>query len=138
MSQEIPAKYRDLLENPYVVSFATVTDNGEPNVSPVWASYDGTHILINSAEGRKKDRNVRQNRNVAVMIVDPENMYRYLEVRGVVEEITTDGAVDHIDQLAKMYVGVDSYYGNMSPQDQRNKETRVIYKIKPVNVIGHG
>lgn len=138
MSVKIPSKYRDLLEKPVVVAFGTVTEDGEPNVSPVWVSVEGDTVLVNSAVGRKKDRNIQQNPNVVVTAIDPSNPYRYLEIRGVVEERTTEGGVEHIDQLAKKYTGRDSYYGGFNSEEQRNKETRVIYRIKPTNVIGQG
>jgi len=101
-------------------------------VTPVWVDYDGEHVIFNSAKGRQKDRNVRRDPRVSLAIVDPENPYRYLEIRGKVVEITEQGADAHIDKLAKKYLGVDKY-----PYAQPS-EVRVIYKIKPEHTTTMG
>lgn len=133
----IPDSHRDLLDNPVVVTLVTVMPDGQPQATPVWCSYDGTFVLVNSARGRAKDRNMRERPRVTVLAVDPANPYRYLEVRGVVEEVTEDGAVEHINQLAKKYRGKDQYYGGVTPAEMKDKETRVIYRIRPTRVIAH-
>lgn len=138
MAVSIPDKYMDLLTEPVVVSFATMMPDGQPQVTPVWVGWDGEHVLVNTAKGRQKDENVRRNPKVNVMALDPENPYRYLEIRGQVETVTEEGALDHIDQLAKEYQGADSYYGGVTPAELRDKETRVIIKITPTDVHGHG
>jgi PPOX class probable F420-dependent enzyme len=125
MSQAIPDKYRDLFNKRAFASLATVMPDGRPQVTPVWVDIEGDYVLFNSAKGRQKDRNVRRDPRVALAIVDPENPYRYLEIRGRVVEITEDGADQHIDKLAKKYLGVDKY-----PYRQ-GTEQRVIYKIQP-------
>ena len=124
---EIPEKFRDLLDvdKKAFAHVATLMPDGTPQVTPVWVDYDGTHVIINSARGRQKDRNLRRNPNVALSIQDPANPYRYLEIRGPVAEITEEGADEHIDKMAKKYMGVDRYPGR-SPG-----EVRVIYKIEP-------
>lgn len=125
MPDLIPEKYRDLFTKRAFANLGTLMPDGRPQVTPVWIDYDGDHILFNSAKGRQKDKNVRRDPRVAVTLMDPENPYRYLEVRGSVVEITEDGAAQHIDKMAKKYLGVDKYpYG--APGEQR-----VIYKIKP-------
>jgi PPOX class probable F420-dependent enzyme len=121
----IPEKYRDLFTKRAFASLATLMPDGRPQVTPVWVDYDGDHILFNSAKGRQKDKNVRRDPRVAVTLIDPENPYRYLEIRGSVVEITEDGADAHIDKLAKKYLGVDKY------PYRSETEQRVIYKIKP-------
>jgi PPOX class probable F420-dependent enzyme len=136
MSAEIPEAYKDLLEGPVFVTLVTMFPNGQPQANPVWCSYDGTYVLINSARGRAKDKNMRANPHVTVLAVDPKNPYRWIEVRGKVEEITEEGALDHINTLSKLYRGEPDYYAP-NPQS-RGKETRVIYKIKPVRVIVRG
>lgn len=133
MSAQIPDSHKDLLEGPVVVSFVTMMPDGQPQATPVWCLYDGSHILINTAKGRQKDKNVQDNPKVTVLAINPENPYSYLEVRGVVEEITTEGAEDTIDQLAKLYTGQDKYYGGAAPESSR--EERITYKIKPQRVI---
>lgn len=125
MPETIPNAFRDLFTKRAFGNLATLMPNGQPQVTPVWCDYDGTHIRVNTARGRQKDRNMRRDPRVAITLIDPDNPYRYLEVRGKVAEITEQGADDHIDLLAKKYLGVDKY-----PYRQPG-EVRVLYKIKP-------
>lgn len=134
MSIQPPDKKLDLLERPIVVTLVTVMPDGQPQATPVWFSWDGTHIWINTARGRQKDRNMLERPKVTVLSVDPNDPYRYLEVRGIVEEITEDGAVDHINFLSGRYTGDNDFYGRNA--SQKGNETRVIYKIRPVKFIG--
>ena len=128
MSKEIPAAFRDLFEKKAFADLATLMPDGTPQVSPVWVDSDGRHVFVNSARGRVKDRNMRRNPAVALAISDPENPYRHLAIRGRVVEITESGADEHIDKLAKKYMGVDRYPFRASG------EVRVIYKIAPASV----
>ena len=132
MADIIPEKYLDLFQKKAFAHLATINADGTPQVTPVWVDYNGTQILVNSARGRRKDKNMERNRAVALSMQDPDNPYRYLEVRGNVEEITEDGADEHIDKMAKKYMGVDKYPGR-SPG-----EVRVLYKIKPERISKMG
>lgn len=125
MAQAVPDKYKDLFQKRAFASLGTLMPDGRPQVTPVWVDFDGEHVIFNSARGRQKDRNVRRDPRVSLAIIDPENPYRYLEIRGRVVEITEEGAGEHIDKMAKKYLGVDKY-----PYAQPN-EVRVMYKIKP-------
>ncbi len=125
--KSIPSQFLDLFEKRAFAHLATLMPNGSPQVTPVWVDYDGQYVLINSARGRQKDRNMAKNPNVALAIVDPDNPYRYLQVRGRVIEITQKGADAHIDKLARKYTGSD--YANRRPG-----EVRLIYKIEPLSV----
>ncbi len=125
MASAIPEKYQDLFEKKAFASLATVMPDGTPQVTPVWVDFDGSHVLVNSARGRQKDKNMKHNSAVALSILDPDNPYRYLEVRGHVAEITEDGADAHIDKMAKKYMDKDRY-----PFRQQG-EVRVLYKIVP-------
>ncbi len=125
MSEVIPARFLELFQKKSFGHLATLLPNGTPQTSPVWVDFDETHVLVNSARGRLKDKNMRQRPQVALSIQDPDDPYRYLEVRGRVVEITEQGAEEHIDRLAKRYLGLDRY-----PYRQPG-EVRVIYKIKP-------
>jgi PPOX class probable F420-dependent enzyme len=125
MAGVIPEKYIDLFDKKAFANLATLNPDGTPQVTPVWVDYDGSHVLVNSARGRRKDKNMESNRAVALSIQVPDNPYRYLEVRGRVDEITEQGADQHIDKMAKKYMGVDKYPGRQSG------EVRVLYKIKP-------
>jgi PPOX class probable F420-dependent enzyme len=132
MSAEIPKKYEDLFSKKAFGNFGTLMPDGQPQVTPVWIDYDGKNVIVNSAKGRQKDRNVRRDPRVAVAVFDPDNPYRYLEVRGRVVEITEQGADAHIDKMAKKYMGVDKY-----PYRQPG-EVRVMYKIQPEHTTTMG
>lgn len=120
----IPENYRDLVDKKAFAQLATLMPDGSPHVAPVWFEYDGTHIVINSAKGRIKDKNMRRDPRVSMDILDPDNPYRHLSIRGKVVDITENGAVDHINKLSKKYIGQDYPY-------RQPGEVRVIYKIAP-------
>jgi PPOX class probable F420-dependent enzyme len=133
MAARIPDKFRDLVTTKKAfANLATVSANGAPQVTPVWIDSDGDLLLVNSAKGRVKDRNMRKNARVALSIIDPDNPYRHLAVRGRVVDVTSQGADQHIDKLAKKYMGVDQY-PHRAPGEQR-----VIYKIEPLSVATMG
>jgi len=126
----VPREFLDLFEKATFAHLATSMPDGSPQVTPVWVDYDGRHILINSAAGRQKDRNMEQRRRVAIEIPDPDNPNRYLAVRGTVVDITEDGADEHLDRLARRYLGRDRY-----PDSYRFPgERRRIYRIAPERV----
>ncbi|MCC6859204.1 MAG: PPOX class F420-dependent oxidoreductase [Bryobacterales bacterium] len=125
MPEVIPEKFRDLFLKKAFAHLATLMSDGRPQVTPVWCDYDGTHVVVNSAQGRLKDRNMRRDPRVALSILDPDNPYRYLEVRGRVVEITTEGADRHIDKMARKYLGMDRY------PNRQPGEVRVLYRIEP-------
>ena len=132
MPATIPQGFQDLLQKKAFAHLATIMADGSPQVTPVWFDFDGRHIRVNSAKGRVKDKNMRHRGQVALAIQDPENPYRYLAVRGQVEEITETGADAHIDSLTKKYLGQDRY-----PYRQAG-EVRVIYKIRPERISTMG
>jgi PPOX class probable F420-dependent enzyme len=132
MADVIPEKYRDLFNKRAFAALTTLMPDGSPQTTPVWVDTDGEYVIFNSAKGRQKDRNVRRDPRVALAIVDPDNPYRYLEVRGKVAEITEHGADAHIDKMAKKYLGQDKY-----PYRQ-DSEVRVIYKIRPEHTTTMG
>jgi PPOX class probable F420-dependent enzyme len=128
----IPPAYRGLLEKPAFAHLATLMPDGSPHVSPVWFDFDGRRLRVNSARGRRKDRNMRRDPRVALSIQDPADPYRYVQIRGRVVEITERGADEHIDALAHRYLGVERY-PNRGPG-----EVRVLYVIEPERVSGMG
>lgn len=121
----IPDSHVDLFKKKAFAHLATLMADGNPQVTPVWVDYDGRNVVINTAEGRQKDKNMQRDGRVALSITDPENPYRYLEVRGRVIERTKSGADEHIDAMAKKYMGQDKY------PFRRPGEVRVIYKVVP-------
>jgi PPOX class probable F420-dependent enzyme len=106
---DVPKDFLDLFEKKGFSHLATLMPDGSPQVTPVWVELESGEVLVNSAKGRQKDLNMRGRPRVALSIQDPENPYRYLEVRGTVVGITEDGGDAHIDKLAKKYLGVDEY-----------------------------
>jgi PPOX class probable F420-dependent enzyme len=125
MSQSIPDKYRDLFSKRAFASLGTLMPDGSPQVTPVWVDLEGDLVVVNTARGRQKDKNMRRDPRVALALIDPENPYRYIEIRGRVAEITEEGADGHIDKMAKKYLGADKY-----PYRQPG-EQRVMFKIRP-------
>jgi PPOX class probable F420-dependent enzyme len=132
MSAKIPEDYMDLFHKKAFGSFTTLMPDGSPQTTPVWVDLVDDKVLVNSALGRQKDKNLRRDPRVAVTLIDPDNPYRYLELRGRVSEITHEGADRHIDKMAKKYLGQDKY-----PSAQPG-EKRVIYKIDVERVSPHG
>jgi len=131
-NEVIPQKYLDLFQKPCFANLATLMPDGRPQVTPVWCDYDGTYVVVNTAKGRQKDRNMRRDNRVSLSIMDSKNPYRYLEIRGTVAEITEEGASDHIDKMAKKYLGLDKY-----PNAQPG-EVRVLHKIRPEKTSSMG
>jgi PPOX class probable F420-dependent enzyme len=124
---EIPAAFHDLLTNNKAFAhLATIMQDGSPQVTPVWFDYAGGKIRVNTAKGRVKARNMTEGSRVALSILDPDNAYRYLQIRGAVTRITEEGGEAHIDSLAKKYLGKDKYPWS-KPTD-----VRVIYEIEPL------
>lgn len=125
--KQVPKTYHDLLtdETRAMAFLATLMPDGSPQVTPVWFNTDGETLWINSAKGRVKDRNMRQRPQVAVTLMAMDDPYRYVQIRGVVVEITEQGADEHIHTLSMKY--------RSRQFDIPAGETRVIYKIKPYN-----
>ena len=132
MAAIIPEEFKDIMNKRAFAHLATLMVDGSPQVTPVWCDFDGTYVRINSAKGRLKDKNMRRDKRVALSIQDPDNAYRYLEIRGEVVEVTESGADADIDRLAKKYLDKDRY------PFRAPGEVRVIYKIRPdkVSTVG--
>ncbi len=124
----IPESFADLLEKPYAAFVATVMPDGGPQVTPVWIMRDGDDLIINSARGRVKDKNLRRDGRVALCITDTADANRYLSIRGRVVEITEQGANAVISALALKYTG------NPAFRPSKASEVRVTYRIKPESV----
>ncbi len=128
----IPESHADILGKQAFAHLSTLMPDGSPQSSPVWIDTADGKVVINSAEGRRKDKNIRADPRIAVSITDPDNPYRCVMIRGKVVDITTEGADAHIDAMAKKYLGKDSY-----PFRQPG-EVRVLYTIEAdrVSVVG--
>ena len=132
MPATISPGFQKLLQEPAYCQLATLMPDGSPQNTQVWVDTDGEHILINTAQGRQKERNVQRDPRVAVNVVDPTNAWRIAMVRGRVVDVTTDSADELIDQLAKKYLNEETY------PFRRPEEVRVTLKILPekINEIG--
>jgi PPOX class probable F420-dependent enzyme len=127
----VPEKYLDLLQQKKAfASLATTMPDGSPQVTPVWFDYKDGLVRVNTAQGRVKARNMKEGAPVALAIVDPDNPYRYLQLRGRVERVTEEGAVAHIDSLSKKYLGQEKY-----PYAQPG-EVRLMCEIGPTSASG--
>ncbi len=123
---DVPEAFRDLLDGKKAfANVATVMSDGSPQVTPVWFDVKGGKIRVNTAKGRVKSRTMREGAKVALAIMDPENPYRYVQIRGTVSRATEEGADAHIDSLAKKYLGKDKY-----PFRQPG-EQRITFEITP-------
>jgi PPOX class probable F420-dependent enzyme len=130
--KSIPKSHADILKKPSFAHLCTLMPDGSPQSSPVWIDTDGPLLVVNSAEGRLKDENVKRDPRVAISVTDPDNPYRCLMVRGRVSKITNKGADEHINRMAKKYLGADEY-----PFRQPG-EVRVLYYIEPESVATMG
>lgn len=134
MAVPIPETHLDLLVGPIHGVLSTMMPDGQPQSSIVWVDYDGTHVLINTTLERQKGRDMRANPKVALLVVDPQDGSRWIEVRGKVVEMGRAGAEAQADRLTQRYTGKQRFYGDIYPLEQRQRETRVIVKIEPIKV----
>jgi len=132
--------YGSLFENPVTASVSTINADGKPQVTPNWCEHDGTHVILNSVRGRRKDRNLRARPDVTIMLLNPQNPYHWISIYGqVVEVIEEDDpkrghlATESIDRLAKKYLNTTPY-----PLRDPEGEVRVLYKVRPVRIQTFG
>ena len=109
MADVLSEKARALISRPVLASLATLNPDGSPQITPLLVDLDGDDVVFNTAQGRKKARNLERDARVAVTVIDPDDQYNVVAFQGTVTEVTADGADAHIDALAKKYLGVDSY-----------------------------
>lgn len=130
----IPETHEDLVawDTKSFAHVATIGPDGEPHTSPVWFEWDGTHIKFSLTKSRQKYRNLQSDKRVSFSILDPEDPYRYLEIRGEIDEIEEDPEIDFISRMAKKYIDKDRY-----PWHNEGDE-RVVMKARPVHFGGMG
>ena len=109
MADILSAKARALITRPVLASLATLNPDGSPQITPLWVDLDGDDVVFNTAQGRKKARNLERDARVAVTVIDPDDQYNVVAFQGTVSDVTTEGADAHIDAMAKKYLGVDTY-----------------------------
>jgi len=133
---KIPASHRDLAQCPPVAALSTVTRDGYPQTSVVWCDFDGRCVRVNTMRGFAKERNMHRNRRVTLLCYDPRQPLRYLEVRGMVVEMTEAGAAEHLDSLASKYAGRPvRFFGDCIPASFAETEIPVLCRIRPAHVV---
>lgn len=131
----IPDSHKDLFEKPYYAVVTTVMPDGQPQSTVVWADYDGEHVRFNTARGRQKDKNLQANPKVTLVIVNPNDGYNWIEVRGTAE-VTEAGGREHIESLSWKYMG-QKYYGGFNQWSKPEDETRLVVTIRATKVNTH-
>ena len=133
MSLPIPASHRDLLTRPVHGVLTTMMPDGQPQSTLVWCDYDGQCARVNTTAERQKGRNMQANPRVTLLIIDPENTARYIEIRGIAH-LSQAGAIDHLDALTRAYTAHPAFYGYVYPPEQRRRETRLIARIEATRI----
>jgi PPOX class probable F420-dependent enzyme len=135
MSVTIPDSHVDLLTGPVYAVLTTISPDGQPENTVVWCHWDGTHVIVNSTDERRKVKNAGHNPKVALTAIDPTNPLRWVDVRGYVEEIVPDPAYKTINFMAHKYEGADEFYGGYAAIERKGRERRVDLRIRPTRVV---
>ncbi len=130
---EVPASHVDLLTRPICGVLTTMAPDGHPRSSLVWVDFDGECPRVNTTLQRRKGCDLVADRRVSLLVVDPDDTGRYLQIRGDAE-LVAEGALEHLDELTRRYTPHPAYYGHIYPEDRRARETRVICRIHPRRV----
>lgn len=140
MSISIPGSHADLIDGPYVAALSTVMPDGQPQTTPVWCNRTDGFIYINVMKGFRKEKNMRLNPRVSLLAYDPGNPIRNIEIRGCVVEMTEDGAVEHNDELARLYLRKPDakFFGDAVPEELQARYTPVRVKIAPTHIRVEG
>ena len=133
MTVPIPASHRDLLERPIIAVLTTLMPDGRPQSCLMWCDTDGECARINTTAERRKGRNLRADSRAALLVVDPDDTGRFIQIRGDVE-LSEEGAIDHLDGLTRAYTGHPRFYGYVYPVEQQARETRLIGRIRAVKI----
>jgi PPOX class probable F420-dependent enzyme len=134
MTVTIPDSHRDLFTRPVHGVLSTLMPDGQPQSSIIWTDYDGECVLVNSTLERQKGQNMCADPRVTLLVIDPLNESRWIEVRGMVLEVTRISAEAHADKLTQRYTEKQHFYGDIYPLEQKHRETRVIVKIEPIKI----
>ena len=128
MNSPIPESHMDLLTRPVHGVLTTMMPDGQPQSSLVWCDFDGEYVCVNTSRERQKGKNMMVNPKVSLLIVDPENTGRFLQIRGEAE-LAEAGALEHLDAITRKYTSHLQYYGYVFPQEKKERETRIICRI---------
>lgn len=130
----LPVSHRDLLDRPLIAVLTTLMPDGQPQTEPVWFSFEDGAVQINTTRERQKGRNLERDGRATILLVEPENLNRWIEIRGEVE-IETQGAIDHLDRLTRRYTNWPAFYGHVHPEEERGTESRIIARLRPRRVV---
>ncbi len=133
MNQPIPHSHLDLLNRPVHGVLTTMMPDGQPQSTLVWCDYDGQCARVNTTAERQKGRNMQANPRVTLLLIDPENSARYIEIRGIAH-LSQAGAIEHLDMLTRAYTAHPAFYGYVYPPEQRERETRIICRIEATRI----
>ncbi len=128
MSQPIPASHFDLLTRPVHAVLTTLMPDGQPQSCLMWCDSDGECARINTTLERQKGRNLRRDPRATLLLIDPDDTSRFMELRGEME-LLTEGAIEHLDALTRKYTTHPRFYGYVYPAEQRDRETRVVGRL---------
>jgi PPOX class probable F420-dependent enzyme len=134
--KQIPLSHLELIDGPHVVALTTLMPDGQPQTTPVWCNRKGEYIFINVMKGFRKEKNMRLNPKVSLLVYDPKNPLHNIEIRGLVVEMSEAGAVDHNDELAQLYMGKPDakFFGDAVPAELQSKYRPVRIKICPIHI----
>ncbi|MEM7346489.1 MAG: PPOX class F420-dependent oxidoreductase [Chloroflexota bacterium] len=138
MTTRIPESHKDLIESPIVSTLATITPEGRPHTTIIWRYFDGEVIRFITSRGLQKEKNMQAHPQISLMTLDPDNVGRYVEIRGVVEDISETGAIEALNKMTQYYTGQPAYYGHIVPAENEGTRTHVICRIRIEKVITHG
>ncbi len=136
----IPDSHRNLFDGFACVALTTIMPDGQPQITPVWSNLDGSHVLINTMRGFRKEKNMRRNPRVTLLAFDPKQPLRNIEIRGTVVEMTEEGALEHLDQLTQSYMHKPGarFFGDSIPAELQATYVPVKVKIAPVSIRVEG
>jgi PPOX class probable F420-dependent enzyme len=136
----IPESHRDLIDGPYWAALTTVMPDGQPQTTPVWCNREGDYVLVNTMRGFRKEKNMRANRRVSLLVYDPHNPLRNVEVRGTVVDMSEDGAIEHNDALTRLYLNkADArFFGDAVPAELQGRYQPVKIRIAATRVRVEG
>jgi PPOX class probable F420-dependent enzyme len=137
---EIPASHQDLIDGASSTALTTVMPDGQPQTTPVWCNREGEFVLVNTMKGFRKEKNMRANPKVSLLVYDPANPLRHIEIRGVVVEMSEAGALEHLDQLTRLYLGRPNatFFGDSVPAEYQATYQPVRVKIAPTRIRTEG
>lgn len=137
---QIPESHKDLIDRPYNAALTTIMPDGEPQITPVWCNRRDECVFINTMKGFRKERNMRSNRRVGLLVYDPKNPFRNIEIRGLVAEMTEEGAREHLDELTRLYMGKPDakFFGDSIPAELESRYTPIRIRIALTHVRVEG